>query len=192
MSGNRTSREPGTVLPERHPDAPAPGHRIESHYSRCVGCGHDHPTGLRVAVTAGQGLTATGQFTVTEDHQGAPGLAHGGMLSLAFDEVLGSLIWLIGMPAVTGHLEIDFRRPVPVGTSLDIQAGIDGMAGRKLFMSATGRANAPDGPVSVSASSVFIVVSGSHFAEHGRVQEVETARQNDDVRRAARAVEVNP
>lgn len=180
------------VLPPRHPDAPAPGERIASHYDRCVGCGEDHPTGLKVVVTAGEGLTLSGRFTVTGDHQGAPGLAHGGMLSLAFDEVLGSLVWLVGIPAVTGHLETDYRRPVPVGTTLHITAQIDGLAGRKLYVSAQGRAGATDGPLTVSASAIFITVGGQHFIEHGRAEDVAEALRMDDVRAAARAFEVNP
>lgn len=191
MNGPRHAREPAT-LPPRHPDAPAPGQRIASHYSLCVGCGPAHPTGLHVVVTAGSGLTVSGRFTVTEDHQGAPGLAHGGILSLAFDEVLGSLIWLVGRPAVTGHLETDFRRPVPVGTTLDIRAQVDGAAGRKLWMSATGREGDEHGPVSVTAAAVFVIVDGAHFTEHGRPEDVAAAREHDDVRQAARAVEVNP
>lgn len=183
MSGHRDAAraaQPAT-LPRRHPDAPAPGEAIASHYAFCVGCGPQHPTGLKVAVTAGEGLTVTGAFTVTDDHQGAPGLAHGGMLSLAFDEVLGSLIWLIGKPAVTGHLETDYRRPVPVGTSLRIDAQVDAMAGRKLYMSAVGREDDEHGPVSVTASAVFVVVDGAHFTRHGRAADV-----------AAGRLEVNP
>ncbi|WP_211239635.1 PaaI family thioesterase [Jiangella gansuensis] len=172
---------------ERHPDAPAPGAPIASHYRMCVGCGPDHPTGLHVTVTAGEGLTVSGRFTVTDDHQGAPGLAHGGMLSLAFDEVLGSLIWLIGKPAVTGHLETSYRRPVPVGTTLYIDAVVDGAEGRKIYMSATGRENAADGPVSVTASAIFVVVPATHFVEHGRA-----VAASDLSDAAARVAEVNP
>ncbi len=180
------------VLPPRHPDAPAPGEQIASHYHLCVGCGHDHPTGLRMVVTAGEGLTLSGRFTVTENHQGAPGLAHGGMLALAFDEVLGSLIWLVATPAVTGHLETDFRRPVPVGTTLHITAQVDGRFGRKLYVSAVGRSDAPDGPVAVRARAVFVMVEVEHFRRHGRPQDVQAAVTREDVRHAARALEVNP
>lgn len=63
-------------------------------------------------------LDLSGKFTVTENHQGAPGLAHGGLLSLAFDEALGKLMWLIRTPAVTGRLETDFLLPVPMGRTL--------------------------------------------------------------------------
>lgn len=175
----------GVIL--RHPDAPAPGATIASHFRMCVGCGPDHPTGLHVTVVAGEGLTVSGRFTVTDDHQGAPGLAHGGMLSLAFDDVLGSLIWLIGKPAVTGHLEMSFRRPVPVGTTLYIDAVAERIEGRKIFMSATGCENAADGPVSVTASAIFVVVPPSHFTEHGRV-----ADPAELSGAAAKVVEVNP
>ena len=65
-----------------------------------------------MSITAGEGLTVSGDFTVTEHLQGAPGLAHGGLLTAAIDEILGSLNWLLAGPAVTGRLECDFRRPV--------------------------------------------------------------------------------
>ena len=74
-----------------------------------------------------------GKFLVTENHQGAPGLAHGGLLTLAFDEALGKLMWLLRAPAVTGRLETDFLLPVPIGTELHILAEITGLAGRKVY-----------------------------------------------------------
>ncbi len=73
---------------------------------------------LHLVSRAGTALDLTAEFTVTENHQGAPGLAHGGLLSLAFDEALGKLMWLIRSPAVTGRLETDFMKPVPIGTTL--------------------------------------------------------------------------
>ena len=111
-----TAPPPDAVLPMRAPHAPPPGATIPSHYRWCFGCGTEHPTGLHMRITAGEGLTVVGDFLVTEHHQGAPGLAHGGLLTAAVDEILGSLNWLLAGPAVTGRLECDFRRPVPVGT----------------------------------------------------------------------------
>ena len=96
------------VMPPRHPKAPAIGSQIPSHFGYCFGCGELHKTGLHLIAFAGKELDLSGKFTVTENHQGAPGLAHGGLLSLAFDEALGKLMWLIRTPAVTGRLETDF------------------------------------------------------------------------------------
>lgn len=98
----------GAQVPERHLKAPPPGSIIPSHFGHCFGCGDLHPTGLHLVATAGEVMDLTATFTVTLDHQGAPGLAHGGLLSLAFDEALGKLMWLIRAPAVTARLETDF------------------------------------------------------------------------------------
>ena len=58
---------------------------------------------------------------VGDYHQGAPGLAHGGVIATAMDEAMGVLNRLLAVPVVTVHLEIDYRRPVPVGTTLHIR-----------------------------------------------------------------------
>ncbi len=113
---------------------------------------------------AAQDLTAV--FTVTENHQGAPGLAHGGLLSLAFDEALGKLMWLIRSPAVTARLETDFMLPVPIGSELHISAEITGQVNRKVYTSAIGRLNSPEGPIAVKASALFVIVPMKHFMEN--------------------------
>lgn len=155
----------------RHPDAPAPGTVLPPHYAHCFGCGAT-PGGLRMECTAGEGLTIHARFHVTDEHQGAPGLAHGGLLTAAFDEALGSLAVLFRVAAVTGRLETDFRKPVPVGSTLHITATVDGRAGRKIYESAVGRLDAPDGPVAVRARALFVTVDMAHFIRHGRADEV--------------------
>ena len=194
-----TSPPSDAVIPQRAPHAPAPGDAIPSHYRWCFGCGSEHPTGLHMSITAGEGLTVSGRFTVTEHHQGAPGLAHGGLLTAALDEILGSLNWLLAGPAVTGRLECDFRRPVPVGSVLHIDAEVVGVKGRKVFTRAIGRLDGPEGQVAVSAAALFVQVPLEHFVHYGSAEHVQ--RAIDD--RAAggpvwrlegegRAVEVNP
>jgi acyl-coenzyme A thioesterase PaaI-like protein len=108
-------------------------------------------------------MTINAKFTVTEMHQGAPGLAHGGLLSCAFDEALGKLMWLVRQPAVTGKLETSFIAPVPVGTILFIQAEIIGQEGRKIYCKAQGRINSDSGPLAVEAAAIFVIVPMEHF-----------------------------
>ena len=158
-----TTAPEGALVPERHPQAPAIGSKIPSHFGHCFGCGELHPTGLHLVAYAGQGLDITAEFTVTENHQGAPGLAHGGLLSLAFDEALGKLMWLLRAPAVTARLETDFLRPVPMGSTLHITAKITGQVNRKVYSSAEGRLNTPDGPLAVRAAALFVIVPMDHF-----------------------------
>jgi acyl-coenzyme A thioesterase PaaI-like protein len=160
--------------PVIHPDAPPPGTELPSHYHRCYGCGPDHAAGLRMRMTVGEGMTVHALFEVGEEHQGAPGLAHGGLLACAMDEALGTLGWLLGTPAVTARLESDFRIPVPVGTVLHIRSECTGVAGRKIYLRATACMNDPAGPIAVEAKALFLAVELTHFARHGRPEELET------------------
>lgn len=161
-----TSPPAGAVIPERHPKAPPAGSKIPSHFGHCFGCGELHPTGLHLVAYAGEDVSITSQFTVTENHQGAPGLAHGGMLSLALDEALGKLMWMLRAPAVTARLEVDFLKPVPIATTLHISAKITGQVSRKVYMSAEGRLNSVDGPLAMRAAALYVIVPMNHFLEN--------------------------
>ncbi|MER8017316.1 PaaI family thioesterase [Streptomyces griseoluteus] len=178
--------------PVRHPDAPAPGEPLGAHYEHCFGCGPGQPHGLHLEARAGDGVSLTAEFTVRPAHQGAPGLAHGGVLATALDETLGSLNWLLRTIAVTGRLETDFVAPVPVGTVLHLQAEVTAVAGRKIYSHATGRIGGPEGPVAVRAKALFVEVKVDHFTEHGREQEIRAAMSDPDQIRRSRAFEVNP
>ncbi|MFJ8309587.1 MULTISPECIES: PaaI family thioesterase [unclassified Streptomyces] len=183
---------PDAMAPVRHPEAPAPGELLGAHYGHCFGCGDGQPHGLHLAARAGEGVTVTAEFTVREAHQGAPGLAHGGVLATALDETLGSLNWLLRVIAVTGRLETDFARPVPVGTVLHLAAEVTAVAGRKIYSRATGRIGGPEGPVAVRAQALFIEVKVDHFIDNGRPAEIQAAMSDPDQLRRARAFEVNP
>lgn len=142
-----------------------------AHYGKCFGCGADHPNGLHVQSTAGEGMNLRAVFEVGEWHQGAPGLAHGGVLTAAVDDALGYLNRLLSTPAVTARLETEFVRPVPVGAKLVLDAEILGVAGRKVYVAAIGRLG-EDGPVALRASALFIQVPMGHFRKNGRPEDV--------------------
>ncbi|MGP3982841.1 PaaI family thioesterase [Streptomyces sp. KR80] len=194
MSGPTASfKAPADAAPPvRHPDAPAPGELLGSHYDQCFGCGGKQAHGLGLAARAGEGVSVTAEFTVKPAHQGAPGLAHGGVLATALDETLGSLNWLLRVIAVTGRLETDFVRPVPVDTVLHLDAQVTAVHSRKIYCRAVGRIGGPDGPVAVRAQAVFIEVKVDHFIENGRDAEIKAALADPDQVRVARAFEVNP
>ena len=171
----------GAVIPPRHPQAPIPGSQIPSHFGHCFGCGELHPTGLHLKAIAGEGMDITATFTVTENHQGAPGLAHGGLLSLAFDEALGKLMWLLRAPAVTARLETDFLKPVPMGSVLHISARIVGQVSRKVYAVAEGRLNSPDGPLAVRAASLYVIVPMAHFLNNAPKEYLESVAKRPEI-----------
>ena len=179
------------VLPPRSVRSPDVGIAVPSHYGQCFGCGSDHPTGLHLRVVAGEGLTLTAELLVRETHQGSPGLAHGGLVAAALDEVLGSLNWLIGTPAVTARLETEYRRPVPVDSLVHLSAEVTGVVGRKVYCRGEARLGSVDGPLAAEACALFVQVPLEHFRQHGRSQDVEAARANL-APGESRAYEVNP
>jgi acyl-coenzyme A thioesterase PaaI-like protein len=137
---------------------------LPSHYERCFGCGPKHPTGLHMEMS-GAGLRVRGSFLVTEHHQGAPGLAHGGVVAAAMDEGMGFLLYQLQTMAVTAHLEIDFRQPVPMGARLEMEGEVERVEGRKIFARMTGHVN---GELCVQASALFLMVGVEHFAPHAK------------------------
>jgi acyl-coenzyme A thioesterase PaaI-like protein len=183
---------PGCDQPQRRDDAPPPGTVLSSHYASCFGCGTGHPTGLHMHVVAGEGLTVDGRFTVAEHHQGAPGLAHGGLVALAMDEVLGGLGWLLRTPMVTGRLQVEYLRPVPVGTTLALHAEVDGVEGRRIFSHATAHVDEPDGVLLARAFAVFVSVDVEHFRRHGRPELVDAAVEAGRYDPASAPWTVNP
>jgi acyl-coenzyme A thioesterase PaaI-like protein len=178
--------------PERHPDAPKPGDTIASHYKNCFGCGIDHPTGLHIQIQAGEDMSTLAVFEVTEHHQGAPGISHGGILSLAFDESLGATNWLIRASAVTAHLEVSYRLPVPVGTRVYIKATMQAIKGRKIWTTAEGRLNSPDGPLAVEAGSLYMQVPIGHFTKHGRKEDLEKAINDESALNYVKRLDIAP
>lgn len=174
VTGSRVGEpgyRPDVTAALEFPDAPPPGTPLPVHYAGCYGCG-DVVGGLRMRFVTGEPPHLSGTFEVTDEHQGAPGIAHGGLLAAAFDEMLGSLAVYHREPAVTGGLETHFRKPVPVGVAVHLQARIDARDGRKIYTSGEARLGAPDGPLACEANAVFIVVPPRHFTEHGRAGEL--------------------
>lgn len=144
---------------------PEPEYRsLPSHYEHCFGCGGEHPTGLHLRME-GADRRVRGTFEVKDDHQGAPGLAHGGIVAAALDEGMGYLLWLVESPAVTARLEVDFLRPVPVGAHLELEAWVDREQGRRIHTSIVGRI---DGKPAVRGKALYIKVGIEHFVPHAR------------------------
>lgn len=70
-------------------------------------------------------------------HLGRNGAVHGGALGMLFDTVLGlTASVLTGNPRQrTAYLKINYRHIVPIEKKLQIDAGVDRVDGRKIFVS---------------------------------------------------------
>ncbi len=156
----------------RHPKVPGPGEPLRLHHSMCFGCGLDAPVGLRLAVTAGEDFQVTAVMPVEAWMQGGPGVIHGGILSAAFDEVMGNASILIGVPVVTVNLEIDYATPIPLGAQLTFTAEVLGKSGRKVYVRSAAYLHGVDSPVA-AAAGIFVAINlREHFENYrdGAVQ----------------------
>ena len=152
------------VAPTRWASAPVPGELMANHYSGCFACGSEHPGGLHLTAVAGEGVSLRATAAITDAHQGAPGLAHGGIVAAVMDEAQGFLLTLLGTAAVTGKLEITYRRPVPIGTEVTVDAVCLGVAGRKIYTVAA--LYGEDGTLLAESAGLFVAVDEAHFAPY--------------------------
>lgn len=173
--------------PRRHPKAPGPGERTREHHAQCRGCA-DVPGSLRIASWVDDdGVSVRSRFDVLDEHQGAPGLLHGGLLMTAFDDSLGTAHTQVVRAAVTARMETDFRRPVPIGTTLWLRCRVDAVVGRKVYTSGVACLDALDGPVVGTARALFLTVGKEHFLRHGRPEDLEAVGAPREMIEAARA-----
>ena len=174
------------VMPVRNEHAPAAGETFAPHSTHCLGCA-DVPGGLRVEAWAEEEMAIRARFRARPEHQGGPGVLHGGMLMTALDESFGFVPRLVTRAAVTARLEVDFRRPVPIDTEVWVLARLEGVAGRKIFVRGEARLGDPDGPVVSTAHGLFVKVGAEHFLRHGRAEDLEAAGAAPDAVQAARS-----
>ena len=86
----------------------------------CFVCGLENPFGLHLHFHDNGQDEVTSAFTIEPNHQGYPGVAHGGIVAAILDEVGGRTV-MIADPNrffVTAKFEIRYRQPVPVGQPL--------------------------------------------------------------------------
>jgi acyl-coenzyme A thioesterase PaaI-like protein len=67
-----------------------------------------------------------------EAHQGFAGLAHGGVVSAIFDEVLAMATIVSGVSGATVSLKVEYRRPTPLHEDLRFEAWIERVQRRRV------------------------------------------------------------
>lgn len=151
MRAAREAAPPGTTFV-----AGGPGSGFED---RAVG-GRANPTSVDLDVTF-EGDEVVAEVVLHRAFEGAPGRAHGGIVSAVFDDVTGFVIGNLGEPAFTGELTVRFVAPVPVEEPLVIRARLEGRERRKLFI--TAEASVGDAVVA-TCKAIYITVDPSIFA----------------------------
>lgn len=103
-----------------------------------------------------------GRVTFGSVYEGPPGTVHGGFVAAAFDEVLGSAQTFSGSPGMTARLIVNYRKPTPLHTPLEIEGRFERKEGRKVFT--TGRI-VVDGVVTAEAEGLFVSMDAGRFRQ---------------------------
>lgn len=141
-----------------HPD----GAVLPAHHRSCLGCGPDNPHGHHLTVSR-RGDRVVSHHTFDERHEGAPGIVHGGAVATVFDDLYGFLLYLVGQPAVTRQLLVNYLSPALIGTRYALEAKVTVREGRKLVVEAS-LATLDGSPVATS-SAIFVTVGADHFRQ---------------------------
>ena len=98
-----------------------------------------------------------GVATLGATYNGPPGMVHGGIIALVFDELLGATNVCHGLGGFTGTLSVRYEKPTFIDTELVLEGWIDRVEGRKVFTQGT---ISIDGTVTAKAEGIFIQTSG--------------------------------
>jgi acyl-coenzyme A thioesterase PaaI-like protein len=129
-----------------------------SHHELCFGCGLANLFGLQLEAERDGERAVAGRFFLKQDHQGPPGVAHGGIVATALDEAMALLVHDMDVRALTRRLEVDLLGPAPIGSMAAVRAWVEDDDGRQLTLESELRSEASGDTVLARASGTFVRV----------------------------------
>ncbi|KAM8825724.1 acyl-coenzyme A thioesterase THEM4 [Synchiropus picturatus] len=94
--------------------------------------------------------------------EGPPGHVHGGAIATMMDEVMGAQAAFTAGPCMTANLSINYRSPVPLGSTVLLQSSLVKREGRKISLSC--KVTSPDGSkLHTEATALFLVIRIGHL-----------------------------
>jgi acyl-coenzyme A thioesterase PaaI-like protein len=133
----------------------------------CFGCGRHNPVGLKLEFTR-DGESIRAEFTPDRNHQGWPGLLHGGILGALLDEAMSNIVYATGHTCLTASISIRIKQPIKIDNPLVVTAWITRRGSR--LIETAGRVCLEDGAV-VAEASAKQFIAGSAAGAPDRVRE---------------------
>lgn len=96
----------------------------------CFCCGKKNDRGFHLEFTYPEEGSARSSLTVPDFCTGWEELTHGGFISMLLDEVMAHACLGRGLQGVTAELTVRFKQPLPVGTTVLIEASAEDAKGR--------------------------------------------------------------
>lgn len=96
----------------------------QSYASNCFGCSRTNPKGLGLRFQRDDDNVYS-DFCLDSGYESYPGVAHGGIITLVLDEVMGrAALWDAGAFVLTSSLRTRFIAPLAIGTQYRCRARV--------------------------------------------------------------------
>ena len=127
----------------------------DKQYGMCFACGEQNPIGLHLHFFwIPNGVLAF--FTPKPEHQSYNGRMHGGLITVLLDEIMGNYIFKKeGVPAYTARIDLRFRTPIMIGSTIRCEGHEVKRKGRLVIME--GIITNLDGTVAAEATSTLML-----------------------------------
>jgi acyl-coenzyme A thioesterase PaaI-like protein len=132
----------------------------------CFVCGIDNPYGLKLQFYSKSPGTVLCDHIVPEQFSGYPGTVHGGIIASMMDELLGRVfIGESGTPRFmyTARLTIHYRKPVPIGQPLHMEA--IAVKDKKRIAESKGSLYGPGNELLVEAEGILVNIPPEKLEE---------------------------
>jgi len=108
---------------------------------------------------------AVAEFDPDPEHQGYPGLMHGGLVATILDEAMGWAIYGKGIWAMTARMQVRFRQSVPLDRRLRVSARVTNQ--RHRLLQARAELHDEDGALLAESEGAFLRVTPEKGQELG-------------------------
>ncbi len=122
----------------------------------CFVCGTKNIAGLQAKFYHVSESEIIGVFTGRGEHASYPHRMHGGVIAALLDETIGRAILLYepDIFGVTVELNLQYKKPVPLGEELIVKGRVDN--NRSRMFSGSGEILLPNGEVAVTAMAKYM------------------------------------
>jgi acyl-coenzyme A thioesterase PaaI-like protein len=137
---------------------------LQPNSQMCFVCGVVNVVGLKLRFYSTAPNTVEAQVVLTDEYQGYPGIAHGGIIATVLDETMGRAALASDNRQrllMTGKMEVRYRQSVPLHTPIRLRGQIVKDRGRVILAEA--QAILPDGTVAVETSGTMLEIPADNL-----------------------------
>lgn len=96
-------------------------------------CDEPGHKGLRAKYFQSEDKSLIGKAWFGPLAKGPPEHAHGGSQAALLDDAMGTVAWMAEIPVLAVNIQIDFKKMLPLGREVFVEAKIEKREGRKVF-----------------------------------------------------------